>query len=41
MCREAPVAFLWAQPFTYVLSNRIDWKPRGDEWIRATDMRLR
>ena len=41
MCREAPVAFLWAQPFTYVLSNRIEWKPRGDEWIRATDMRLR
>ena len=39
MCKEAPVAFLWAQPFTYVLSNRIKWTPRGDEWIRATDMR--
>ena len=41
MCKEAPVAFLWAQPFTYVLSNRVKWTPRGDEWIRATDIQLR
>lgn len=41
MCKEAPVAFLWAQPFTYVLSNRIVWKARGDEWVRASDMRPR
>lgn len=38
MCDEAPVAFLYAQPATYGVSNRVTYEPRGDGWIRAMDM---
>jgi peptide/nickel transport system substrate-binding protein len=39
MCDQAPVIFLFNQPVTYGLSNRIDWKARGDDWVRAADMK--
>ncbi|CAH1687422.1 Peptide/nickel transport system substrate-binding protein [Hyphomicrobiales bacterium] len=38
MCEEAPVIFLFAQPFTYGTSKKITWKARGDDWVRATDV---
>ncbi len=38
MCDEAPVIFLYAQPATYGLSDRVTWTPRGDDWVRAFDM---
>lgn len=41
MCREAPVIFLFAQPFTYATSSRIEWKARGDDWVRASDVVLK
>lgn len=41
MCREAPVIFLFAQPFTYTTSARIEWKARGDDWVRASDVVLK
>jgi peptide/nickel transport system substrate-binding protein len=39
MCDQTPVIFLFNQPATYGLSNRIDWKARGDDWVRAADMK--
>ena len=40
MCDEAPVLFLYTQPTTFGLSKRITWTPRGDDWVRAFDMKL-
>lgn len=39
MCEEAPVLFLYTQPATYGVSKRISWTPRGDDWVRAFDMK--
>lgn len=39
MCDEAPVVFLYSQPATYAVSNRIDYAPRGDDWMRSFDMK--
>lgn len=41
MCEDAPVAFLFAQPLTYAVSNRIKWNVRGDDWVRAYDVNLK
>lgn len=38
MCDEAPVAFLFNQPLTYATSNKVEWKARGDDWVRAYDV---
>ncbi|KZM49088.1 ABC transporter substrate-binding protein [Labrenzia sp. OB1] len=38
MCDEAPVLFLYAQPATYGVSTKVDYTPRGDDWMRAFDM---
>lgn len=38
MCDEAPVVFLYAQPATYGVSDRVSYKARGDDWLRAFDM---
>ncbi|MEJ8476573.1 ABC transporter substrate-binding protein [Roseibium algae] len=38
MCDEAPVLFLYAQPATYGVSAKVDYTPRGDDWMRAFDM---
>lgn len=38
MCDEAPVLFLYAQPATYGVSNKVDYTPRGDDWMRSFDM---
>lgn len=38
MCEEAPVLFLYAQPATYGVSNKVNYTPRGDDWMRAFDM---
>jgi len=40
MCDEAPALFLYTQPATFGVSKRIAWTPRGDDWVRAFDMRL-
>lgn len=39
MCDEAPVAFLYAQPATYGVSDRVVYTGRGDDWMRAFDMK--
>jgi peptide/nickel transport system substrate-binding protein len=39
MCEEAPVVFLFAQPATYAYSKRVQWMPRGDDWVRAFDFK--
>lgn len=39
MCDEAPALFLYTQPATFGLSKRITWSPRGDDWVRAFDMK--
>lgn len=38
LCREAPVVPLYVQPLTYAVSNRVAWRVRGDDWIRAMDI---
>ena len=39
MCEQAPVIFLFNQPTTYAHSKDVAWTPRGDDWIRAFDMK--
>ena len=39
MCEEAPVVFLFAQPATYAYAKKVEWQPRGDDWIRAFDFK--
>lgn len=38
MCEEAPAVFLFSQPLTYAHSARVNWKARGDDWVRAADV---
>lgn len=38
MCDEAPVVFLYAQPATYGVSDRVEYTARGDDWLRTFDM---
>jgi peptide/nickel transport system substrate-binding protein len=39
MCNDPPHIHLFVQPYTYGISNRITWSKRGDDWVRAYDMR--
>jgi len=39
MCDEAPALFLYTQPTTFGVSNNITWSARGDDWVRAFDMK--
>ncbi|QRM35145.1 ABC transporter substrate-binding protein [Microvirga sp. VF16] len=39
MCDQAGALFLFAQPATYGISKRITWNARGDDWVRAYDMK--
>ncbi len=39
MCDEAAAIFLYLMPATYGVSNRIEWSARGDDWVRAFDMK--
>ncbi|KAF1053498.1 MAG: Heme-binding protein A [Stenotrophomonas maltophilia] len=37
-CEQAPMIFLYDQPFTYAESPRLRWQARADDWVRAYDM---
>jgi peptide/nickel transport system substrate-binding protein len=37
LCEESPSLWLFTQPATYGLSNRVTWQARGDDWILARD----
>lgn len=37
LCDEAAAVWLFAQPATYGVSNRVEWRARGDDWVRAMD----
>jgi peptide/nickel transport system substrate-binding protein len=37
LCDEAAAVWLFAQPATYGVSNRVEWRARGDDWVRAID----
>ncbi|MCX8997300.1 ABC transporter substrate-binding protein [Rhizobiaceae bacterium BDR2-2] len=39
MCDEAAAVFLYLMPATYGVSKRIEWAARGDDWVRAFDMK--
>ena len=39
MCEEAPALFLYVQPTTYGVSKKVAWQARGDDWVRAFDMK--
>ncbi|AYD04020.1 ABC transporter substrate-binding protein [Neorhizobium sp. NCHU2750] len=38
-CDQAGALFLYAQPSTYGISKHITWQARGDDWVRAVDMK--
>lgn len=38
ICSQAPVIFLYEQPFTFATSTRLQWHARADDWVRAYDM---
>jgi len=37
LCEESPSLWLFTQPATYGLSNRVTWQARGDDWVLARD----
>lgn len=39
LCSNPNVAYLFSQPVTYATSKKVDWQARGDDWIRAMDMK--
>lgn len=39
MCDQAGALFLFPQPATFGVSKRITWAARGDDWVRALDMK--
>ncbi|NDW04976.1 ABC transporter substrate-binding protein [Jiella pacifica] len=39
MCDEAASGFLYVQPETYGVSDDVTWQARGDDWVRAFDMK--
>lgn len=41
MCDEAASLFLYLMPTSYGVSNRIEWSARGDDWVRAFDMKIK
>lgn len=41
MCENPPVLFMFNQPHTFALSDRVEWKVRGDDWVRAMDFDLK
>lgn len=38
MADEAMLVFLWPQPQTYAIADRLNWKPRMDDWVRVSDI---
>ena len=41
MCEDSSNIWMFFQPTTWARSKAVDWMERGDDWIRATDMRPR
>jgi peptide/nickel transport system substrate-binding protein len=41
MCDAAPLIFMFFTPITYAESPDIEWQARGDDWVRAMDVKLR
>ncbi|WP_312794758.1 ABC transporter substrate-binding protein [Tianweitania sp.] len=41
MCDQAASVFLYQQPATFGVSNKVTWQPRGDDWVRAFDMSVK
>lgn len=41
LCEASPSVFLFFTPITYAQSKTIDWQARGDDWVRAIDIKPR
>lgn len=41
LCEASPSIFLFFTPITYGQSKTIAWQARGDDWVRAMDVRTR
>ena len=39
MCDDPPHIFMFFQPFTYAERKGVTWQKRGDDWMRAIDVR--
>lgn len=35
---DAMLVYLWPQPQTYAVSDKVEWTIRADDWVKATDM---
>lgn len=41
LCEASPSIFMFFTPITYAQAKDISWQARGDDWVRATDIKLR
>lgn len=41
LCEESPSVFMFFTPITYGQSKSISWQARGDDWVRAIDVKIR
>lgn len=41
LCEDSPSIFMFFTPITYAQSKGIAWQARGDDWVRAIDIKTR
>lgn len=41
LCEDSPSLFMFFTPITYAQSKSIAWQARGDDWVRAIDIKTR
>lgn len=41
LCEDSPSIFMFFTPITYAQSKSIEWQARGDDWVRAIDIKAR
>lgn len=41
LCEDSPSIFMFFTPITYAQSKAIAWQARGDDWVRAIDIKTR
>ena len=41
LCEASPSIYMFFTPITYAQSKSIAWQARGDDWVRAIDIKAR